>query len=54
MTQFSQKLIVWFIVLLLLLAGIALQVRTARGNTFANPPATAAGTSLRAVPAPRI
>jgi hypothetical protein len=50
MSQFSHRLVVWFVVLLLLLVGIVLQVRSARGTTFANPPDIAAGASLGAIP----
>ena len=50
MSQYSHRLIVWFVVLLLLLVGIVLQVRSARGTTFANPPTIAAGTPLKAIP----
>ena len=46
MSQFSHRLVVWFIVLLLLLAGIMLQVRSARGAAYASPQVTAAGASI--------
>ena len=46
MSQFSHRLIVWSVVLLLLLVGVVLQVRSARGSACANLQITTAGTPL--------
>jgi len=46
MSQFSHRLNVWFVVLLLLLAGILLQVRSARGAAYANLQVIVAGASI--------
>lgn len=43
MSQFSLRLLVWFVVILLLLVGALLQVRFARGATLAGHPSIAAG-----------
>ena len=45
MSQFSLRLVVWFVVILLLLVGTFLQVRSARGATLAEHPAIAANTT---------
>ena len=50
MSQFSLRLLVWFVVILLLLVGAFLQVRSARGATLAGRPSIAAGSPSMSPP----
>ena len=50
MSQFSLRLVAWFVVILLLLIGVVLQVRSARGATLADHPSIAADTSSTLAP----